>query len=82
MTKAHLSLMFREYCSLCQAMLLELESRPDRGEFQLDVIDVDEDPELEARYDELVPVLLAGDAELCHYHMDHAALDAYLASIR
>lgn len=82
MTKARLSLMFREYCSLCQAMLLELESRPDRGEFQLDVIDVDEDPELEARYDELVPVLLAGDAELCHYHMDHAALDAYLASIR
>ena len=82
MTKARLSLMFREYCSLCQAMLLELESRPDRGEFQLDVIDVDEDPELELRYDELVPVLLAGDAELCHYHMDHAALDAYLASIR
>ncbi|MDQ5886909.1 MAG: glutaredoxin family protein [Neisseriaceae bacterium] len=82
MTKAHLSLMFREYCSLCQAMLLELESRPDRGAFQLDVIDVDEDPELEARYDELVPVLLAGDVELCHYHMDHAALDAYLASIR
>lgn len=82
MNKARLSLMFREYCSLCQAMLLELESRPDRGEFQLDVIDVDEDPELEARYDELVPVLLAGDAELCHYHMDHAALDAYLASIR
>ena len=82
MTKARLSLMFREYCSLCQAILLELESRPDRGEFQLDVIDVDEDPELELRYDELVPVLLAGDAELCLYHMDHAALDAYLASIR
>ena len=82
MSKARLTLMFREYCSLCQAMLLELESRPDRAEFQLDVIDVDEDAELEARYDELVPVLLGGDTELCHYHMDHAALDAYLASIR
>lgn len=39
-------------------------------------IDVDADPLLEARYDELVPVLTdAAGEELCHYRLDAAALD-------
>ncbi|MFO1380202.1 MAG: glutaredoxin family protein [Chitinivorax sp.] len=76
-----LTLMFREYCSLCHAMLAALNELPSRRQFELDIVDVDADPVLEERYNELVPVLLAGERELCHYHLDNAALDAYLASI-
>lgn len=81
MSKVSLTLMFREYCSLCHAMLAALNEHPSRQQFELDVIDVDADPVLEERYNELVPVLLAGDRELCRYHLDSVALDAYLASI-
>ena len=40
-----------------------------------DEIDVDADPSLEEKYGELVPVLVRADgAEVCHYHLDRAAL--------
>lgn len=53
-----------------------------RGEyvFDLAVIDVDADPALEAKYDELVPVLTdAEDVELCHYFLDVPKVREYLA---
>ena len=56
-----------------------------RGEFVFDltVIDVDADPALVARYDELVPVLIADDGvELCHYHLDTAKVREYLSRFR
>lgn len=72
----------REYCHLCHDMVAALEAlRPQHG-FDLVVIDVDEDEALERRFGERVPVLLAGERELCHYFLDPAALDAYLAEIR
>ena len=43
------------------------------------VVDVDADAVLEAKYNELVPVLLHGDVEICHWHLDEAALQAFLA---
>jgi hypothetical protein len=51
--------------------------------YAVEVIDVDADPELVARYDELVPVLLAAKGEepplqLCHYFLDEAALRSFL----
>jgi len=45
----------------------------------LDEVDVDRDPALEARWGESVPVLLAGERELCRYRLDRAAVAAYLA---
>lgn len=50
--------------------------------FAFCVVDVDSDPVLENKYGELVPVLLAGEREICHYHLDHAALNAYLAELQ
>jgi hypothetical protein len=45
-------------------------------------IDVDSDPALEARFGDLVPVLLAGDSidgvELCHYTLDVARVEKAL----
>jgi len=55
------------------------------GGFLIDVVDVDADAALQARYDEIVPVLVApvsGDArELCHYVLDAKAVRGYLGEI-
>jgi len=45
----------------------------------LEVIDIDSDRELDARWGDKIPVLLAGDRELCHYRLDRAILRALLA---
>lgn len=78
----HLTLYFREYCSLCHAMRDALRPYQARHGFTLDVIDVDNDPALVERFDELVPVLMHGETEICHYHLDTVRLDAVLAEIR
>lgn len=51
--------------------------------FEIEVIDVDADPDLEAKYNELVPVLVDGNGrELCHYFLDAAKVREYLGTIR
>lgn len=49
---------------------------------ELTVVDVDADPAALDRFDELVPVLMAGDEELCHYFLDAVRVRAYLERIR
>jgi len=46
------------------------------------VVDVDNHPEVEAKWGDKVPVLLDGEIEICHYHLDVAALDARLARMK
>mgnify|MGYP000101807826 FL=1 len=74
----HLTLYFREYCSLCHAMRDALRPYQAQYGFQLTVLDVDDDPALVERFDELVPVLMLGELEICHYHLDSARLEALL----
>ena len=45
---------------------------------ELEIVEIDDFPDLEAKYNELVPVLLHGEHEICHWHLDEAALRAYL----
>lgn len=68
----------RQWCHLCHDM--ELAVMPLVQEFgaRLEIVDVDLDAELEARWDEQVPVLLVEGAYICHYHLDPAALRAAL----
>ena len=49
--------------------------------FELEVRDVDSDPELERRYGELVPVLALDGQTVCQYRLDPAKLRARLAEI-
>lgn len=72
----------REYCHLCQDMIAMLHKLQAQTPFRIEVMDVDSDAELATRYGERVPVLVAGGEEICHYHLDHVALDAYFARIR
>lgn len=79
----HFTLYSRSYCHLCQDMLDALLALQTPGQpFTVDVIDVDADPALVARFDELVPVLYADLAqpELCHYHLDPVRVRQALAS--
>ncbi|MBP6115543.1 MAG: glutaredoxin family protein [Neisseriaceae bacterium] len=76
-----LTLMSRIYCSLCTDMQAQLQALQAEFDFELVVLDVDADPALEALYDELVPVLLAGDEQLCHWHLDLAKVRAYLTDM-
>jgi hypothetical protein len=74
----------RSYCHLCEDMLQALQALDLGQPYAIEVIDVDADPELVARFDELVPVLMAakgGEAaiQLCHYFLDEAALRGFLA---
>jgi len=81
-----LKLYSRQYCHLCQDMLAALDVL--RGElarefpFEVVVVDVDADPTLLAKYDELVPVLAADDRELCHYFLDALKVREYLGHVR
>lgn len=68
----------RSYCHLCDEMVEALEELQARWDFILEVVDVDEDEALDERFGELVPVLMAGEKEICHYHLDTDALAAFL----
>lgn len=76
----------RRYCHLCdelvdglRGLLAACEGIP---AFEIHFVDVDADDALEARYGEHVPVLVHGDAELCHFRLDVPAVTAYLVQFR
>lgn len=77
-----LTLMSRGYRHLCHDMEVALKPIAEEFGASITVLDVDADPALEASYDELVPVLLHGDTQLCHYFLDVAKTREYLAGIR
>lgn len=77
-----LTLMSRGYCHLCHDMEEALKPLTEEFGASVTVLDVDADPALEAKYDELVPVLMHGETELCHYFLDEAKTREYLAGIR
>ena len=77
-----LTLISRGYCHLCHDMEVALAALKSELDISLTVLDVDADPVLEAKFDELVPVLLHGEVELCHYFLDEPKTREYLAEIR
>lgn len=77
-----LILLSRSYCHLCHDMEKALAPLAKEFGVSVTVLDVDTDLALEAKYDELVPVLLHGETELCHYFFDEPKIREYLAGIR
>ncbi|MEC5216426.1 thiol-disulfide isomerase/thioredoxin [Actimicrobium sp. GrIS 1.19] len=79
----NLTLYSRSYCHLCDDMSAALNAFQSLRSFQVNVVDVDADALLVARYDELVPVLIGHDAngaeiELCHYFLSGDAVRDFL----
>jgi hypothetical protein len=73
-----LTLVAREGCHLCDEMVTALGHLRGKLRFELEVVDVDGDPDLLARFHDKVPVLLAGDDEICRYWLNVDALERYL----
>lgn len=82
MAGIELTLISRGYCHLCHDMEIALAPLAEEFGVSFVVVDVDADPALEAKYDELVPVLLHGETELCHYFLDEAKTREYLTGFR
>lgn len=77
-----LTVLSRSYCHLCEDLLAALKQYQGRYDFAIEVVDVDSDPRLEEKWGDKVPVLLDGERELCHYYLDHDAVDARLARMK
>ena len=77
---AHLVVYSRSYCHLCDDMIAALAALQPALRFTFEVVDVDADAALEARYDELVPVLARDGIEICHHFLDRERLEAALGT--
>ena len=66
-------------CHLCEDMQNLLPTYLEEAGLSFDVIYIDEDSDLEALYGILVPVLKAGEREICHYFLDVKALQQYIS---
>ena len=77
---AELNVYSRQGCHLCEE-LIEMLLPIVRGRCDVRVVDIDSDSELQGRYNLRVPVLAAGDIEICEGHLDTARLYAFLRSL-
>ena len=82
MIRPRLTVLSREYCHLCEELIVALKQYQGRYDFEIEVVDVDRDPVLEEKWGDKVPVLLDGERELCHYFIDHDVVDARLARMK
>ena len=83
MSAIHFIVYSRSYCHLCEDMVHALEAFRADHDFTVEMIDVDADEALVARYDELVPVLVGQKTgkpamQLCHYFLDAAGVKLFL----
>lgn len=75
MAKVALTLLARVDCPLCESLESELlEWDAGRELFALNVVDIESDPALSARYTWRIPVLLHNDEELCAGQLSPKAL--------
>lgn len=75
----HWAVYSREGCHLCEELLADLaQLLGPAAAAQVVVIDISDDPELERKYGQRVPVLLADGEFVCAYRLDEARVRAYL----
>lgn len=65
-------------CRLCNDFLNELKKFLEPAGHVCHVINIDADPDLKQRYGARIPVLVAGNIELCEQFFDKVAVAAYL----
>ena len=77
-----LTLLSRGYCHLCEDMLAVIDAVRAESVFELEILDVDADEDLERRYGEDVPVLLDHGSEVAKHRLDADVLRRYLAQVK
>ena len=78
----HLTVYIRRGCHLCTGMTQALERLRSELGIEFTEVDVDTSPDLVRLYDTRVPVLVAGDIEICHYFLEEGKLREHLQSCR
>ena len=73
-----LTLYSRRGCHLCEDMEAVLGDFSESFRFTVSVLDIDQDPALQERFNTLVPALYLDEQEICHYFLDLEALKAAL----
>jgi len=73
-----LVLLGRADCPLCEDMRAALKPWAARFHMAVKEVDITGKAELEARYGWDIPVLLAGEAEICRHFFDPKALQDWL----
>lgn len=73
-SRPRVTLISRRECHLCEEMASVVEAAAAAHPFELEVLDVDGDPDLLARYSERVPVLLIDGEEAFTYRVTLPAL--------
>jgi glutaredoxin len=76
--QVNLTLYTRRGCHLCQDMEQHLMLFQKQYDFSLHIVDIDADKLLQLRYGERVPVLAAGEREICHYFFNKDLVQQYL----
>jgi glutaredoxin len=80
-SRYRLTVYSRSHCHLCEEMIAALQEMQGRFHFELQVIDVDGDPELQRRHGAGVPVLVHGERELCRHFLDRPVVLEYLTKM-
>lgn len=75
--KPTLTLYTKVGCHLCEDMKQQLELLQQDYDFYLHLVDIEADHVLKLQYGERIPVLTAGEKEICHYHLNEAFLLDY-----
>ena len=73
------TLFTRAGCHLCQAAA-EVIGRVVAGRAEVELVDIDADPALTARYTVRVPVVAVDGVEIAEYELDPALLEAALVA--
>lgn len=81
MSATQLTLYSRLGCHLCEDMQNLLPAYLEKAGLTLNTIYIDNDVALEQEYGTLIPVLKAGDREICHYFLDVKALQQYISEL-
>ncbi|AUG48340.1 thioredoxin family protein [Haloarcula taiwanensis] len=76
MSDVSITVYTREDCHLCEKAIETIEQVADDEEvaIALDLVDVDEDPELQAEYGERVPYVFVDESPAFKYHVDERQL--------
>lgn len=76
-----LTLYSRQGCHLCEVMHRQAQELLEGSGMELEIIDIDTDPNLRERYDWRVPVLADGSEIICEGRLDAADLLDFLDDI-
>jgi len=71
----------RRGCHLCEDMENLLPTYLEEAGLSLNTLYIDNNPILEQQFGSLVPVLKAGEKEICHYFLDVKALQQYISEM-